>query len=66
MRALDGVAQLREQIARMPGSESRALDAALERLDFVEARASVSALMMRLTTADGRGRPLEDPRMIDP
>ncbi|RKT46136.1 hybrid sensor histidine kinase/response regulator [Thiocapsa rosea] len=66
MRALEGFAQVREQIARMPGSESRALDDALERLDFVEARASVSALITRLTTADGRKRPLEDHRMIDP
>jgi signal transduction histidine kinase/DNA-binding NarL/FixJ family response regulator len=66
MRALEGFARVREQIARMPGSESRALDDALDRLDFVEARASVSALLTRLTTADGRGRPLEDPRMIDP
>ncbi|MFB1486374.1 MULTISPECIES: response regulator [unclassified Thiocapsa] len=66
MRALDGFAQVREQIARMPCSESRALDDALDRLDFVEARASVSALITRLTTADGRDRLLEDTRMIDP
>jgi signal transduction histidine kinase/DNA-binding NarL/FixJ family response regulator len=66
MRALDGFAQVREQIARMPGSDPRALEDALDRLDFVEARALVSALITRLKTADCRGRPLEEHRMIDP
>ncbi|NCC27189.1 MAG: response regulator [Gammaproteobacteria bacterium] len=65
MRALDGFGQIREQIARMSCSETRILEDALDRLDFVQARASVSALIARLTTADGQGRPLEDPRMID-
>jgi signal transduction histidine kinase/DNA-binding response OmpR family regulator len=65
MRALEGFAEIREQVARIPGRESRTLEDALDRLDFVEARAWVSALIRRLTTVDGQDPPFQAPRMLE-